>query len=187
MSVASVHGPGLAAAFNFPRIQCIWQPFLGIVTLYGGDAAEARHRLDESRQLCLQRKERVRLTKIYTYLAEVDLWEGAIDQAGYWLAQSLTDGIQSARVTFDEVQQCWVAARLATAQHQYQRSATLFGLAEQAHSHIQHCINGPLRALADEALAIVQATLEPAVFAKAFAAGQQMTLEDAFATILTEC
>lgn len=33
-------------------------------------------------------------------------------------------------------------------------------------------------------LATVQAELDPAVFAEAFAAGQQMTLEDAFATFL---
>ena len=38
-------------------------------------------------------------------------------------------------------------------------------------------------ALADGALATVQAALEPAAFAEAFAAGQQMTLEEAFADL----
>ena len=41
-----------------------------------------------------------------------------------------------------------------------------------------------MRTLADTALATVQAALEPALFAKAFAAGQQMSLAEAFATIL---
>jgi hypothetical protein len=60
----------------------------------------------------------------------------------------------------------------------------LFGLAGQVHSQIHHVISGPMRALADAALLIVQTTLEPAAFAEAFAAGQQMTLEEAFATLL---
>jgi hypothetical protein len=45
-------------------------------------------------------------------------------------------------------------------------------------------IGGPMRALADAALATVQTALEPAAFAEAFAAGQGMTLAEAFATIL---
>ena len=80
--------------------------------------------------------------------------------------------------------QLWVAARLATAQQQYLRAATLFGLAEAAHRQIRSAIAGPMRALADTALATVQAMLDPAVFAEAFAAGQQMSLEEAFASIL---
>lgn len=41
-----------------------------------------------------------------------------------------------------------------------------------------------MRTLADDALATVRATLDPDVFAEAFAAGQQMTLAEAFAMIL---
>ena len=48
----------------------------------------------------------------------------------------------------------------------------------------QTIIAQPMRALADAALTTVQTALEPAAFAEAFAAGQQMTLADAFATIL---
>ena len=39
--------------------------------------------------------------------------------------------------------------------------------------------------LADTALAAVQRALDPAIFAETFAAGQQMALAEAFATILT--
>ena len=66
------------------------------------------------------------------------------------------------------------------AQQQHRRTATLFGLADQAHSQIHDAIAGPMRPLADAALAAVQATLEPAVFAAAFAAGEQLSLADAF-------
>jgi len=41
-----------------------------------------------------------------------------------------------------------------------------------------------MRALADAALATVQGALEPAAFAEAFAAGQAMTLAEAFTTML---
>ncbi|MEZ4682920.1 MAG: hypothetical protein R2932_52800 [Caldilineaceae bacterium] len=72
------------------------------------------------------------------------------------------------------------------AQQQYRRAATLFGLAEQVGSRIRYSPAGPMRPLNDAALATVQAALEPAAFAAAFAAGQQMTLAEAFAMILAQ-
>jgi hypothetical protein len=57
-------------------------------------------------------------------------------------------------------------------------------LAEQAHSQIHYVIAGPMRALADAALVTVQAVLVPGVFTEAFAAGQQLSLYDAFTTVL---
>jgi len=61
----------------------------------------------------------------------------------------------------------------------------LFGLAEQVNSQIHHAYAGLLRVPADAALATVQTSLSPAVFAQAFAAGQRMTLVEAFANILS--
>ena len=52
---------------------------------------------------------------------------------------------------------------------QYLRAATLFRLADQVHRQIKYAIAGPMRALADTALATVQAALDPVVFAEAFA------------------
>jgi hypothetical protein len=43
---------------------------------------------------------------------------------------------------------------------------------------------GPVRTQVNAALAMVQAVLDPAVFAEAFTTGQQMSLEEAFVTIL---
>jgi len=77
-----------------------------------------------------------------------------------------------------------ISARLKTAQQQYERAVRLFGLAERMHSQIHDVIAGPLRALADAALATVRAALDPAVFAEAFATGQQLSLSEAYATIL---
>ncbi len=73
---------------------------------------------------------------------------------------------------------------LATAQAQYQRAALLFGLAEQANSQIHHAYAGLLRTQTDAALATVRAALDPAEFVEAFAAGQQLSLDEAFATVL---
>ncbi|MEZ4682912.1 MAG: hypothetical protein R2932_52760 [Caldilineaceae bacterium] len=175
----------IATTFGFPVGQYTWQPFLGIVTLYNGDTHEARRLLNESLQLSLQLKESSHLKQIYTYLAEIDLCEGATDQAGQWLVRSLGEGVQTTRHVIADVQNCWVAARLATAQQQYRRAAMFFGLAEQMHGQIHHVIGGPMRALADAALATVQATLEPAAFAEAFAAGERTVLAEAYATLLT--
>ena len=88
------------------------------------------------------------------------------------------------QITLYEVERLFVAARLATAQQQYLRAATLLGLADQVHGQVHDAIGGPMRSLADAALATVRAALEPAVFAEAFAAGRQMSLEGAFTTIL---
>ncbi len=174
----------IATTFNIRLGLCMWQPFLGIVTLYAGNAREARRLLNESLQLCLQLKDTLHLAQIYTWLAEVDLSEGAVDAAGRWLAQSMADGVRPAPVSVDQVQRCWVAARFATARQQVHHAATLFGSAEHTHSQVHYAVGGPMRALADVALATVQDALEPAVFAAAFAAGQQLSTAEALATIL---
>jgi hypothetical protein len=171
-------------AANSAAMLARWQPLLGLIILYRGDTTEARQLLRERLQLCRELKNKLFLARVCTYLAEHALWEGEIDAAEQWLRQSLSYYLNPRRITVHEVQQTFIAARLATAQQQYQRAATLFGLAEQAHSQIHHAIGGPMRALADAALATVQATLEPAAFTEAFAAGQQILLEEAFATLL---
>ncbi len=76
-----------------------------------------------------------------------------------------------------------MAARLATAQGAYLRAATLFGVAERVRSQMRYEPAGPVRLLADTALATVRAALDPARFAEAFTAGQQLSLEEAFAAI----
>jgi tetratricopeptide (TPR) repeat protein len=173
----------ILAAFN-QKMLGSWQPLLALVMLYGGDAPEARRLLTESLRLCIEIKSKHKLAEVCAYLAETALWEGALDEAEQWLRQSLTHHADPHRITIYEVERLWVAARLATAQEQYQRAATLFGLADQAHSQIHYAIAGPMRALADAALTTARAALEPAIFAEAFNAGQQMSLEEAFATIL---
>ncbi|MFZ4656809.1 MAG: ATP-binding protein [Caldilineaceae bacterium] len=173
-----------ATAFNYQEMIGLWQPVLGIVTLYRGDLTAARQLLAVSLRLATELKDTNFQARICAYLAETELSEGLLDEADQWLRQSLAYHTVQRRHDAHGVARLWVAARLATAQQQYVRAATLFGLAEQAHSQIHHAIGGPMRALADAALATVQATLEPAAFTEAFAAGQQILLEEAFATLL---
>jgi len=161
-----------------------WQPVLGLVTLYRGDVSGARRLLNESLRLCTELKIPMLLARNLTFLAETALWEGQIDEAAQWLAQSLTREANPGIIIY-EVVRLFVAARLATAQQQYERAALLFGLAEQVNSQIHHAYAGLLRVPADAALATVQTSLSPAVFAQAFAAGQRMTLVEAFANILS--
>ena len=44
----------LAEAFNISRCSAIMEPLLGLVTLYMGDAQEARRLLDDSLRICLE-------------------------------------------------------------------------------------------------------------------------------------
>jgi predicted ATPase/DNA-binding SARP family transcriptional activator len=161
-----------------------WQPRLGIVTLYAGDVTEARRLLTESLSLCMGLKGDLVLARVYTYLAELALWEGKLDQAEQWLAQSVVDHAHPRWIRIELVECVWLAARLATAQQQFLRAATLFGLAEQLHRHTRYELLGPVRSLVEAALATVQAALDPAVFAATFSTGEQLSLEEAFATIL---
>jgi len=178
----------IATTVNYKEVQCNWQPLLGLVALYNGNMTAARHLLTESLKLCIEYKDKRLLARNCTYLAETALWAGELAEAEQWLAQSLGYHAEPRSITISELERLWVAARLATAQQQYLRAARLFGLADQAHNHLHYAIAGPMRALADAALATVGgplgAALEPALFAEAFAAGQQLSLAEAFATIL---
>jgi hypothetical protein len=124
------------------------------------------------------------LARVYTYLAEMALWEGEFDQAEQWLAQSVVHHVHPRWIRIELVDCLWVATRLATAQKQYRRAATLFGLAEQVGSQIGYVLVGPVRVQVDTALAIVRKALGAELFAKAFTLGQQFSLNEAFATIL---
>lgn len=155
-----------------------------MVTLYGGDTAEAQRLLQESLHISRTINSPMYLAWSYTYLAETALWQGDHDQAAHWLTQALIHHANPRWIRTELVDCLWVAARLATAQQQQRCAATLFGLAEQVGSRIGYAPVGPMRPLIDAAMVTVQAALEPAVFDEAFAAGQQMALEEAFTTRL---
>ena len=175
----------IAATFNYQEMVGLWQPLLALVRLYGGQVPDARRLLDASLRICLELKDNYFLGHVFAYQVEVALWEEKLDLAEDALTQSLGYDTETRRINVYEIQRFWLAARLATAQQQYLRAATLFGLGEQTHSQIRYAIAGPMRALAEAALATVRDALDPAIFAEAFAAGQQMSLEEAFAGILS--
>lgn len=160
-----------------------WQPLLGITTLYCGETAEAEHILLASLHLARDQKNDFVLARVYTYLAETALWQGDLNKVTHWLTHAFVHHANPRWIKSDLVDCLWVAARLATVQQQYYRSATLFGLAAQVRSRIGYPLVEPTRPLVDAALATVQAALEPAAFAAAFAAGQQMTLAEAFVAL----
>jgi hypothetical protein len=169
---------------NLPMVQAEWQWLLALVTLYGGNATEAHRLLEESLRLCLATKNTLNLALVCMALAETMLWAGELAQAAAWLGQSLAYQAVPLRITLLELQILLIAGRLSTAQEQYVRAATVFGLAEAAHHQLHHIYAGPMVPLVETALATVRATLDPTVFAEAFAVGQQMSLEQAYTTIL---
>lgn len=172
-----------ATDFGYPLMQSQWQSFLGIVTLYNGDAAAASRLLNENLRLCLEVQDKFCLTRACIYLAETALWQDELAQAEQWLKQSLIYYAEPQQIRIAQVERLLIAARLATAQQQVHRAAILFGLADQIHNQLHYAIAGPMRTLADDALATVQAKLGLALFAEAFAAGQQLTLAEAFTTL----
>jgi len=174
----------IAAAVGNLMMLGDWQPRLGIVKLYAGEATAARRLLTESLRLCLDLKNDLRLGRIYVYLAETALWANELDEARHWLAHSLAHHAHPRWLRPETVDCLWVAARLATAQQHYRRAAILFGLAEQIRSHIRYALTGSIRRPVDAALATVCAALDPTRFAEAFTTGQQLSLDEAFTTLL---
>jgi hypothetical protein len=140
--------------------------------------------LEECLPLCLEIKNVFILAQVSMGLAETSLWEGNLEQSASWLAQSFAYHTSLQRITRSELQRLFVVARLATMQGDTKRAATLFGLAEQMHNHLHYVITGPVRTLADDALGTVREALEPEVFAEAFTRGQQLSLDEAYTTIL---
>src|SRR5690606_41151884 len=71
--------------------------FLALVMLYNGDAAEARRLLSDSLRLCIELKDKSLMVRLCTCLAEAALWEGELEQAREWLAQSIDYSISPQR------------------------------------------------------------------------------------------
>lgn len=163
-----------------------WQPWLGMVHLYLGNVEEAHRLLADTLQLCHELGDQRNLPPIAGYLAAVLLQQGDLRYAEQLLRQSLAGFAQACWVTAEMVDGLLIAARLATAQANFFAAATRFGLAERLRAEIQHAMDAPMRPLVASALATVQAALEPAAFTEAFAAGQHLSMTQAFATILPE-
>jgi predicted ATPase/DNA-binding XRE family transcriptional regulator len=170
------HSKSIITTFERLSWRLHWQPLLGLVTLYRGDASGARTLLADSLSLCAALKPNLSAARICTYLADTALWDSKLDEAEQWLGQSLEWYAEPYRISIYDAERIFVAARLATAKGQYRRAAELFGLAEQAHDRVHHVRLGPQQALAEIALKAVRQALEPLEFATAFAAGKQLSM-----------
>ncbi|MFN8464547.1 MAG: BTAD domain-containing putative transcriptional regulator [Caldilineaceae bacterium] len=169
---------------NLPMLLCECQPLLGIVTLYTGDLHEAKALLKHSLLVCRQVKSRPYLAQVYTCLAETALWEEDWEQAAQWLAQAVANRSFPTHMIIGELFRLFAGVRVAAAQGHYKRAATLAGVTDAVQRQANNVYAGPALPLVDAAVAQARAALGPAVFAEAFAAGQQMSLEEAFAVIL---
>lgn len=129
-------------------------------------------------------KNKFYLAHVYTYLADGALWGGKVEQAGQCLAQSLAYHADAQRITMDEIQRLFVAARLATMQGQYQQAAVLLGVGEAAHRQMHYAYTGPMLPLVNAAQAKVREVLGAERFDEAFAEGQQLSLYEAYTTFV---
>jgi predicted ATPase/DNA-binding SARP family transcriptional activator len=159
-------------------------PRLGVAILYSGDPVGARRLLLESLHFSRTLGSPMYQAWSCTYLADAALWQGEVEESARWMAEALAHHVHPRWVRTETVDFLWVAARLAAAQGQYQRAATLFGLAGQMGQRIRYRAPGPVRPHIDASLATVQAALGPAAFAESFAAGQGMALAEGFATVV---
>jgi predicted ATPase/DNA-binding XRE family transcriptional regulator len=170
-------------ALHHHNVLAAFQSILGLAALYSGDVPEARRLLAGSLRICLDLGDEWYLGRVCTYLVEAALWEGKLEEAERWLAQSLTYRAHRPLIRMDKIERATVAARLAAAQGAHLRAATLFGLADELRARIHYELAGPACQLAEAALARVRAALDPTSFAEAFAAGQQLSLEEALGII----
>ena len=166
-------------------MQCHWQPLLGLITLYEGNIAEARRLLDESLSLGAELQNKLFSTRICAYPARrcCGKQSSTRRRIGWGRAWPITPIPRS--ITIYQVERVLVAVRLAAAQQQYHRVATLFGLAEQLRSSLEYELIAPVRTQVDAALAAVRAAMDSAPFIEAFNAGERLSLEAAYATLLT--
>lgn len=125
------------------------------------------------------------LAIVAIYLAETALWKRQTAEAEQWLAQGLREQVDPRWLGSAVVNCLHVAARLAVTHAAYQKAATLFGLAEERCVRRHYTLVEPVRAQNRAALVRTRRGLDAARFAAAFAAGQQMTVEEAFATLLS--
>ncbi|MEZ4733924.1 MAG: helix-turn-helix domain-containing protein [Caldilineaceae bacterium] len=169
-----------------PSILAKTKALLALVTLYHHDTLGARRLLMACLTEWANMRNQFHTAHVCIYLAETALWEGDCAEAERWLAQSLSYRCDPRLMGSAVVNCLFVAARLAVARQHYQRAATLFGLAEEARNNARYTLVEPVRAQIDDALTTVRAALESMLFAEIFAAGQQLPISEAFATILPE-
>jgi predicted ATPase len=175
-----------AAVGILPTVLAKTKPILALTTLYHFDAIEARRLLLESLEIWTNIRDKLHLSRTCIYLAETALWENKPEEAERWLVQCVNYHFDPRWIGIALVNGFFVAARLAVARQHYQHAAMLFGVAEVTRQRTFCTLVEPVRMQVDAALAIVQHQLEPARFAEAFAAGQQLSLIQAFAAILPE-
>ena len=161
------------------------QPLLALTTLYHGESTEARRLLMECLDIWRTIGDKRYLALVSVYLAETALWDGNIRDAERWLAQALGYQVDPGKFGNALINYLYVVARLAAAQHEYQRAAILFGAGEQVRADVHCTLVAPMRAQIDAALAHVRANLEAAVFDKSYATGRQMSSAEVLSFLLS--
>lgn len=174
----------LAAAVHNRMGLCDWLPRLAMATFHSGNSTDAYHYLHETLRHCQGVGNDEYVARVHGYVAEIALAEGNLMLAQTHLTASINHQAGLRWFTIEFADFLFVAARLAAQQAHYLLAATRLGLAEQIAKRIGYADKTPMRPLIDACATTIRATLASATFAEAVATGQQMTLAEAFATIL---
>ncbi len=157
--------------------------WLGLVRLYQGDSETAWQLLDESLRIWQDMESYSAQAKVLTCLAAVALARGNLIHAQQLLVEGLAYHALIRWVKPELVDCLFVAARLAAAQGEFTRAATLFGMGERLRVEIHHALDAPLRLQVETALKQVRTSLTEEQFAGAWQEGTRWTLDDALAVM----
>jgi predicted ATPase/transcriptional regulator with XRE-family HTH domain len=174
----------LARETHYLELIGAFQPFLAAATLYRGDPSGARRLMEECLPILVSVHDRWSYARACTRQAEIALWEGELTEAEQWLARGRVYSTDARLGRIEPLERLYLAARLATAQGNYERAATLFGACDTVRAETGYEPAGPVRLLIDQALATTREALGPARFVELSAAGRQLSLDEAFATAL---
>jgi tetratricopeptide (TPR) repeat protein len=155
-----------------------WLVYLGTLELYRGDYTVAGKLLQESLTLFRDVGNQMGVAHGTHSLADLALHQGSYARAAKLVSDSLSMS-QSFLGNFSNrefsVARLLIVGKLAFAHQDYEEAARLYGAAEALRDQSGYLLEPLPRTEYEEAIALVRAQLDPAVFEAAWAEGQAMT------------
>jgi tetratricopeptide (TPR) repeat protein len=143
-----------------------------------GNFAEARSRFEACLPLFTELKDRHRLAMVHSELAHLERRQGHFAQAKPLYRETIQEWQRIGhRAAIAHELECF--AFIAKAQEEDQRAARLFGAAESLRENINIPMNPPEHVDYDREVSDLRANMDDAAFARAWAEGRVLTMEQA--------
>ena len=154
-----------------------------LFTSVQGNYAESRSQFEACIPLFTELKDRHRLAMVRSELAHLERREGRFQKARSLYRETIQEWQRVGhRAAVAHELEC--LAFVVKAQEEDQRAARLFGAAESLREHINIPMNPPERIEYDREVNDLRASMEEAAFAKAWAEGRALTMEQAIEYVL---